>query len=135
MRLSIRRSRGNDDVASMCVVAAVIATSLMLAAGFNTASGAELTPSVNSTDSATDSTQPGSSHSRPADQTDGGKQNAEGMHRCSCTIDALAARLSYDQFKDAQLVVTLRQAGGRNGGIFRDAAPGLAERARFLREP
>ena len=147
MRLPIRRSPGNDDVASMRVVAAVIATSLMLAAGFNTASGAEFTPS-NPTDSATDSTQPGSSDSRPADQTDGGKhrsalsryptdtevyyvlacmqvngQNAEGMRRCSCAINFLEARLSYDQFKDAQLVVAMRQAGGRNAAIFRDAAP------------
>lgn len=49
-------------------------------------------------------------------------QNAEGMRRCSCTVNALEARLSYDQFRDAQIVVALRQ-GGRNAAIFRDTAP------------
>jgi hypothetical protein len=50
-------------------------------------------------------------------------QQAEGLHKCSCAINALEARLPYDNYKDAQLVLAMRQAGGRNAGIFRDTAP------------
>jgi hypothetical protein len=45
------------------------------------------------------------------------------MHKCSCAINALEALLPYDKYKDAQLVVAMREAGGRQAAIFRDTAP------------
>lgn len=47
--------------------------------------------------------------------------DAAGLHECSCAINALEQRLTFDQYNDAAMVITARQAGGRNAGIFRDA--------------
>jgi hypothetical protein len=60
-------------------------------------------------------------------------QEAEGLRKCSCAINALEALLPYDNYKDAQLVLAMRQAGGRNAGIFRDAAPMQAIVSDFTR--
>jgi hypothetical protein len=50
-------------------------------------------------------------------------QDAGGLQKCSCTANALEARLPYDKYMDAQLVIALRQAGGRNSAIYRDTEP------------
>jgi hypothetical protein len=60
-------------------------------------------------------------------------QEAEGLRKCSCAINALEALLPYDNYKDAQLVLAMRQAGGRNAGIFRDTAPMQAIVSDFTR--
>lgn len=60
-------------------------------------------------------------------------RNAVGLQRCSCAVNALEKRLSYDQYTDASMVVALRQAGGRNGAIFRDTAPMKQIVADFVR--
>ncbi len=44
------------------------------------------------------------------------------LQKCSCAMSALEGRLSYDQYKDAEMVLALRQAGGRNAAIFRDTS-------------
>jgi hypothetical protein len=49
--------------------------------------------------------------------------NAEGLQKCSCAVNALEARLPFEQYRDAQMVLALRQAGGRNASLFRDTAP------------
>ena len=46
--------------------------------------------------------------------------DANAMTRCSCAVNAVEKRLSYDQYTDAQMVIALRQAGGRTAGIYRD---------------
>jgi hypothetical protein len=60
-------------------------------------------------------------------------QEAEGLRKCSCAVNALEARLPYDKYKDAQLVLAMRQAGGRDAGIFRDTAPMQAIVSDFTR--
>lgn len=50
-------------------------------------------------------------------------KDANGLGKCSCAINALEERLPYEQFKDAQIAVTLRQAGGRNAAILRETPP------------
>jgi hypothetical protein len=50
-------------------------------------------------------------------------KTGENLQKCSCAINALEARLSYDQYTDAKMVLALRQAGGRQGSLFRDTAP------------
>lgn len=49
-------------------------------------------------------------------------QDAGGLQKCSCAINALEEQLPFRQYKDAELVLALRQAGGRNAGIFRDTS-------------
>ena len=60
-------------------------------------------------------------------------QDASGLRKCSCAVNALEAHLSYDKYRDAQLVVALRQAGGRNAAIYRDTAPMKAILTDFTR--
>jgi len=50
-------------------------------------------------------------------------QDAASLQKCSCAVNALEQHLTYRQYKDAELVLALRQAGGRNAGIFRDTSP------------
>jgi hypothetical protein len=50
-------------------------------------------------------------------------KTGESLQKCSCAINALETRLPYDRYADAKLVLALRQAGGRNGDIYRDTAP------------
>jgi hypothetical protein len=50
-------------------------------------------------------------------------KTGESLQKCSCAINALEDRLPYDRYADAKLVLALRQAGGRNGAIYRDTAP------------
>jgi hypothetical protein len=58
---------------------------------------------------------------------------ADGLRKCPCAINALEARLPDDHYKDAQLVLAMRQADGRNAGIFRDTAPMRAIVSDFIR--
>lgn len=59
--------------------------------------------------------------------------DANGLHRCSCAINALERRLTYDQYLDASMVVALRVGGGRKGAIFRDTGPMKQIVADFVR--
>jgi hypothetical protein len=58
--------------------------------------------------------------------------NAEGLRKCSCAINALEARLPFQDYSDAELVMATRQAGGRNAAIFRDAPSMKAIMNRFV---
>jgi hypothetical protein len=58
---------------------------------------------------------------------------AEGLRKCPRAINALEARLPHDHYKDAQLMLAMRQADGRNAGIFRDTAPMRAIVSDFIR--
>jgi hypothetical protein len=48
-------------------------------------------------------------------------QNAEGLQKCSCAINAIEGQLSYKEYSDAVLVFSMRQAGGQRAAVFRDA--------------
>jgi hypothetical protein len=50
-------------------------------------------------------------------------EDAAALQKCSCAVNALEETLPFDQYKDAEMVVALRQAGGRTVGIFRDTSP------------
>jgi hypothetical protein len=59
-------------------------------------------------------------------------QNAEGLQKCSCAINAVETQLPYEQYSDAVLVFAMRQAGGERAAIYRDTA-GMKDVAdRFL---
>jgi hypothetical protein len=60
-------------------------------------------------------------------------QDADGLHKCSCAINAIEAQLSYQQYSEAVLVFALRQAGGQRAAIFRETAPMKEVADRFLR--
>jgi hypothetical protein len=47
-------------------------------------------------------------------------QNAEGLQKCSCAINAIEAQLPYEQYSEAVLVFAMRQAGGERAAIYRD---------------
>ena len=43
------------------------------------------------------------------------------LDRCACGIDAIADRLSYDEYETAETVLSMQQASvGPRGGLFRD---------------
>jgi hypothetical protein len=48
-------------------------------------------------------------------------QTAEGLQKCSCAINAIEAQLSHEQYSEAVLVFSMRQAGGEKATIYRDA--------------
>ena len=41
--------------------------------------------------------------------------------KCACSIDTIAAIMPYDQYVEAETVLSMRQASGPNTGMFRDA--------------
>jgi hypothetical protein len=48
-------------------------------------------------------------------------QDADGLQKCSCAINAIEGQLSYKEYSDAVLVFSMRQAGGQRAAVFRDA--------------
>ena len=60
-----------------------------------------------------------------------GGRNAD-LYECSCVIDWLAERLTYDQFVEAATFARYSSLGGEGGGIFRDT-PEARERAKQYR--
>jgi hypothetical protein len=58
--------------------------------------------------------------------------NLADLYKCSCAIDRMAERFTYDDFVEAQTFVHYSTLGGEGGGIFRD--PDHAkERAKLFR--
>ena len=55
------------------------------------------------------------------------------LYQCSCAIDKLAARLSYDEFVEAGTYAKYATLPGEGGGIFRDST-GAKDRAKLYRE-
>jgi hypothetical protein len=42
----------------------------------------------------------------------------EALERCSCSIDVIASVLPYDQYEEAETVMSLRQRGGKDASMF-----------------
>jgi hypothetical protein len=55
------------------------------------------------------------------------------LYQCSCAIDKLAARLSYDDFVEAATYAKYATLPGEGGGIFRDTDE-AKDRARTYRQ-
>ena len=60
-------------------------------------------------------------------------QNAEGLQKCSCAINAIEAQLPYEQYSDAVLVFAMRQAGGERAALYRDTVAMKEIADRFIR--
>jgi hypothetical protein len=60
-------------------------------------------------------------------------QNAEGLQKCSCAINAIEAELPYEQYSDAALVFAMRQAGGESAPLYRDTVAMKEIADRFIR--
>ncbi|MGI9285631.1 MAG: hypothetical protein ACR2P1_09595 [Pseudomonadales bacterium] len=54
----------------------------------------------------------------------------ETMYACSCTVDKMAAEISYDKFVEADAYMRMRNMRGERGGLFRSSD----ERARNVRK-
>ncbi len=55
-----------------------------------------------------------------------GGQTLDNLYACSCTVDAIAADLSYDDFIEAATFRSMRPMPGEGGGLFRDSKRGQA---------
>jgi hypothetical protein len=60
-------------------------------------------------------------------------QNAEGLQKCSCAINAIEVQLSYDEYSEAVLVFAMRQAGGERATLYRDTVAMKEIADRFIR--
>jgi hypothetical protein len=60
-------------------------------------------------------------------------QNAEGLQKCSCAINAIEVQLSYDEYSEAALVFAMRQAGGERAALYRDTVAMKEIADRFVR--
>ncbi len=49
-------------------------------------------------------------------------QTREMLDRCSCSIDEIASILTYDQYLEAETVLSMRRVGGERMSFFRSAA-------------
>ena len=58
--------------------------------------------------------------------------NLADLYKCSCAIDRMADRLTYDDFVEAQTFAHYSSLGGEGGGIFRDTDH-AKERAKLFR--
>lgn len=47
-------------------------------------------------------------------------QTQEMLYKCSCSIDAIAEKMSYDQYVQAETIIRMRGIAGENTGAFRD---------------
>jgi hypothetical protein len=45
-------------------------------------------------------------------------QARDALERCSCSIDAIAALLPFDQYEEAETIMRVRQLGGEKAAIF-----------------
>lgn len=54
------------------------------------------------------------------------------LYKCSCAIDRIASRLTYDQFVEASTYSNNATLAGENGGIFRDH-PLAQQQAKLMR--
>jgi hypothetical protein len=60
-------------------------------------------------------------------------QNAEGLQKNSCAINAIEAQLPYEQYSDAALVFAMRQAGGESAALYQDTVAMKEIADRFIR--
>jgi len=60
-------------------------------------------------------------------------QNAEGLQKCSCAINAIEVQLPYDEYSEAVLVFAMRQAGGERAALYRDTVAMKEIADRFIR--
>ncbi len=49
-----------------------------------------------------------------------GGQNYDNLYHCSCMMDELARKLSYQEYSEAVVFTKLRSMPGEAGGVFRD---------------
>lgn len=49
-----------------------------------------------------------------------GGQNYDNLYHCSCMVDELANKMSYQEYSEAIVFTKLRSMPGEAGGIFRD---------------
>lgn len=49
-------------------------------------------------------------------------RSADVLRRCSCSIDVIASIVSYDDYVEAETVLSLQQVGGERMSIFRTTA-------------
>jgi hypothetical protein len=58
------------------------------------------------------------------------------LYKCSCAIDAVAARLPYEDYIEASAVARYQTMGGERAGLFRDPEPmkRLAKRYREIND-
>jgi hypothetical protein len=63
-------------------------------------------------------------------QTNG--QTREVLEKCSCSIDQIAALLPYEQYEQAETIMSVRQKGGENVAMFNSYAP-LIEKVKNLK--
>lgn len=63
-------------------------------------------------------------------QKNGGKQ--EFLYKCSCVIDELAQKFSYDDFVEASTAARYQTLGGERGGVFRDPAQTRESAKRYM---
>jgi hypothetical protein len=60
-------------------------------------------------------------------------QDADGLQKCSCAINALEAQLSFEQYSGAELVFAMRQAGGETAALYRDTVAMREIADRYIR--
>jgi len=63
-------------------------------------------------------------------QTNG--QTRESLDKCACSVDAIAALLPYDEYEQAETIMSVRQKGGESVAMFNSYAP-LLEKVKNLK--
>ena len=48
-------------------------------------------------------------------------QTAEMLHKCACSIDAIAEAIPYEQYERTETVMMMQQVSGARAGFFREA--------------
>ncbi len=57
---------------------------------------------------------------------------APALEKCSCSIDQIAALLPFDEYEQAETILSVRQKGGENVTMFNSYAP-LLEKVKNLK--
>ncbi|MEP9378539.1 hypothetical protein ABLE91_17620 [Aquabacter sp. CN5-332] len=59
-------------------------------------------------------------------------QTRDALQKCSCSIDVIASVLPYEEYEDAETIMSVRQRGGENAAMFL-SMPQLREKVARLK--
>lgn len=59
-------------------------------------------------------------------------QSRDIMEKCACSIDLIATQITYQNYLDAETILSMRLVGGEKSAIFKTAAP-FKEKVAVLR--
>ena len=59
-------------------------------------------------------------------------QSRDILEKCACSVDAIASVINYNEYEEAETILSIGQRGGKSTGIFKNN-PAIQEKVKTLR--